>query len=684
MRMVYPGQVSVTSATWLSAQHALPEGVSPVDLGAHIVHCCTTLPNGGRLESGAVRLMEKVEPSPMYDANSRANRHESFHANTYFAGEKCEYDVSLFHVSHRVLHDRYYPPLRSVRCTSPGYYDSPNPQQGVAICFCKPIVPKNCSPDVVEESRQQWADLARAILPAFYVYECKSPEKGQFTLAFKRLEHAVAFCTSAQLYLAKLPEKKKKKKGRQEISDEIHAGIYISSPETDTVSLPVVGRRSISVAMGIAFGTNCFRKPLIETGRADYFGPLANLAARVMSKACGGQVLVEGIPLLWRTGKKMDVKSVMWKTETTLDEAELWCERKKDAPDVTLGLLNVPWSLSVNAARALREYFMQDDDAEDHLRSQDTNHRHVTSTPGYSDIITSLVRGDLHDFISEVEDYVNESAILLCTQGFCELKGFPSRVTLLEARSPLLKPAKFPRLNADTSGPITQAMMNGPCPPKAWEITPRHSQKSQQKLQHASAKVPLTSVVFGDLRGKSSSHPKPGHQKDIASPTGQMAARKVASMHSGLTGSHSEQFADPMKVLDSKAHSPRHGGRSSSIDGPIRSDLRADSSSHARLSAPSISHTRHFQMSLESSTPTADFTTPISRETQVPTMFPETRLTPSPPNTIKSHLGLDREEITSTPRQIGGMHAEPTESHSADCQQKIFDSHVYLTKSPFC
>ena len=44
--------------------------------------------------------------------------------------------------------------------------------------------------------------------------------------------------------------------------------------------------------MGIAYGNNCFRKPLLETGRADYFGPLANLAARVMSCAHGGQVPV--------------------------------------------------------------------------------------------------------------------------------------------------------------------------------------------------------------------------------------------------------------------------------------------------------------------------------------------------------------------------------------------------------
>ena len=53
MRTIYPGQVSVTADTWLSVQHALPEGVSPVDLGAHKLRCKTVMLepcNGVRFE----------------------------------------------------------------------------------------------------------------------------------------------------------------------------------------------------------------------------------------------------------------------------------------------------------------------------------------------------------------------------------------------------------------------------------------------------------------------------------------------------------------------------------------------------------------------------------------------------------------------------------------------------------
>ena len=54
MRTIYPGQVSVTADTWLSVQHALPEGVSPVDLGAHKLRCKTVMVepcNGVRFDS---------------------------------------------------------------------------------------------------------------------------------------------------------------------------------------------------------------------------------------------------------------------------------------------------------------------------------------------------------------------------------------------------------------------------------------------------------------------------------------------------------------------------------------------------------------------------------------------------------------------------------------------------------
>jgi len=47
------------------------------------------------------------------------------------------------------------------------------------------------------------------------------------------------------------------------------------------------------VKIGMASGSVMKKVPNAVTGRADYFGPLLNLAARIKSEAAGGQVLVD-------------------------------------------------------------------------------------------------------------------------------------------------------------------------------------------------------------------------------------------------------------------------------------------------------------------------------------------------------------------------------------------------------
>jgi hypothetical protein len=43
-------------------------------------------------------------------------------------------------------------------------------------------------------------------------------------------------------------------------------------------------RRKVVECKPLAYGTDLFRKPLAATGRADYFGALPNLAARIMGR----------------------------------------------------------------------------------------------------------------------------------------------------------------------------------------------------------------------------------------------------------------------------------------------------------------------------------------------------------------------------------------------------------------
>lgn len=238
-------------------------------------------------------------------------------------------------------------------------------------------------------------------------------------------------------------------------------------------------------------------------------------------------MLVEGIPLLWKTDHRTDAKSVSWNTSTEdatrLVDAELWCERKKHASDVMLGALNVPWFLSVNATRAAHEYIAQNNPVQ-RISSVDVLEQiHRSSAGDSSKAIASWVRGDVHGInrpIDEMEESVNESAIVLCTRGFCELKGFPSKVPLVEARSPLLKPAKFPKLKANATKPITREMLDAPCPPRAWETI-----ASAEKLKGARSKSSssLSSIVLGN-RATRSSKQKP---KQTEKPSVDRAPREV-------------------------------------------------------------------------------------------------------------------------------------------------------------
>ena len=51
--------------------------------------------------------------------------------------------------------------------------------------------------------------------------------------------------------------------------------------------------RGLRVKAGISYGVPSSKAPL-NTGRADYFGSVPNLAARLMAVAAPGQVLVDG------------------------------------------------------------------------------------------------------------------------------------------------------------------------------------------------------------------------------------------------------------------------------------------------------------------------------------------------------------------------------------------------------
>ena len=230
LRRTHGGQIVLTEEAWASVQHRTPDRVQVICLGSH------------RLKLGdPVKAL--MELTPM------------------------------------LIGARHFPPIASDEVIFPGYRESPSPNREMAILFCQALLPEEYD-EVVVKAIQLWSELCRKQVAKYNGYICKEPDPGKFTLAFEDFEDAIVFAATTQEALLHL-----------EWMDELLAREDFAE-QYDGTGKKLLWR-GLNVRMGIVYGKPTFRKPLAATGTADYFGPLANLAARVMSKAYGGQVLLE-------------------------------------------------------------------------------------------------------------------------------------------------------------------------------------------------------------------------------------------------------------------------------------------------------------------------------------------------------------------------------------------------------
>ncbi|KAK9818038.1 hypothetical protein WJX72_006076 [[Myrmecia] bisecta] len=191
---------------------------------------------------------------------------------------------------------RMQPAISTVEQLAPGYFDAPGATEaplaanvkpaelpGVTLCFCTIDGLKSMqtlSETASEHALTLYRDCVRRLLRSKNGYECQEAE-GSFMLAFGRPMDAVQFCLLVQEALC-----------------EVHWG-------DDVLSLPpcktIVGEqnqllfRGPKAKMGVYEGTPTRVVPHTTTGRADYFGPLVNRAARFCNGAAhGGQVVAPG------------------------------------------------------------------------------------------------------------------------------------------------------------------------------------------------------------------------------------------------------------------------------------------------------------------------------------------------------------------------------------------------------
>lgn len=271
----------------------------------------------------------------------------------------------LMEVMPQALAKRSFPPPRRAQMVEPGYRDAPSPANDVAIAQMRVVKPKEVAD--AEAAGEGITDdaiiriitaynvaLARAVRAARSLlrthggYECKEPEPGKLTVAFTSLDSAVRWGAALQSALLDLPwpqevlsweECREVRESEEEeglgldeayaleMNDPSHKGaISVPASTLDSLESDILQGidgsgvtsgglshaggivwRGLRVRVGIACGVPTSKAPL-NTGRADYFGTIPNLAARLMSLAQSGQVLVDG-------AKVLSLRPVNWRED---------------------------------------------------------------------------------------------------------------------------------------------------------------------------------------------------------------------------------------------------------------------------------------------------------------------------------------------------------------------------------
>ena len=266
-RCAWGGQTVVSEAAWKQAQrYGLAPRTMVVSLGDHL------------LESSAPAVVHSLAGPGVRGASLSVHIDEDGRLvmnNHPREDSELPRAVALIEVSPAAAAGRKFPPPRLTTMVSPSYYQSPVPETGVTIVFCRAQLAgasishstqntKSAAAGSTEglAAMHHWEAVCREALAHFGGYECKMPEMGKFTVAFQSMHAALAFGASLSEHLL--------------------------ATRDDPNGMGAL----VSVQIGMAHGADVFRKPL-ATGRADYFGATANLAARTMGQAQPGQAVAE-------------------------------------------------------------------------------------------------------------------------------------------------------------------------------------------------------------------------------------------------------------------------------------------------------------------------------------------------------------------------------------------------------
>jgi len=368
---IHGGQVVLSEAGWAAVQDKLPGRPQVISLGRHllsytvtpssdinnkwissrVLNVNVTSGSAGPDTSTTISGMSALPPLPVSPSK------DAFDVVIMSAEQAVSRDQLLTEVMPLALAKRRFPPPITQALLDPGYHEAPDAGSNMAMVFVKIAKPKavvdiegggggaNASTilahmtdaDILKIMTAHTVALSRAVavarslLPLYGGYECKEPEPGKLTLVFRSLKDGLGWSGAFQRDLVEKvdwpeevllwedckeaveQEDTDNDDSQEEGEDDDCRGTEGEEEEGKAAkpSSSVVVWRGLRAHVGIAWGAPSVKAPL-NTGRADYHGTVVNLAARLMSMAQPGQILVEGGQL------QTVVKDLQW-SDTYID-----------------------------------------------------------------------------------------------------------------------------------------------------------------------------------------------------------------------------------------------------------------------------------------------------------------------------------------------------------------------------
>lgn len=226
--------------------------------------------------------------------------------------------VNLIEILPKVVCERshYFAPVTSHRILSVGAQNAPGAHgDHVALVFTYPRVAHTFQKnDFSNRAVDNFSEAVRFLLPRYNGYESQEVGTGCFFLSFPNVDDAVAWSIHLQTVLRTATWNSssviiQKSRGDDEDGDNdvadngsdehigrsssFSSGVSDDMDSFESRIYPTMSMQMLHLVLpqiGICYGMPTKVTPHVQTGRADYFGPMVNLTARVAKRTPPGEI----------------------------------------------------------------------------------------------------------------------------------------------------------------------------------------------------------------------------------------------------------------------------------------------------------------------------------------------------------------------------------------------------------